>query len=169
MAKKKTDVKTQTQEKEMSTTTTNPPKTLLQTLYEELPSLAADPDRYFGHLNIVADHLSDEGRQDAADALAWMVRFRKRPYSHPDGNSYAWFDESMVAPGLGDPESDVPAGLYKALEGGKAVANHTSFGGLKEAFDAAAAAWVKTAAAGWKADDYTPKPQPEEKKEEEKK
>jgi hypothetical protein len=97
---------------------------------------------------VVADWAEDNQRPDLAECLRWMVRAHKRPYHGASGGA-TWFNAETVAEGLGDPESDIPAVLFKLLEDGKEVANHKSFPSLRAAEEAFQAAWAAARTRGW--------------------
>ena len=100
--------------------------------------------------SIFADWCEDNGRGEA-ECVRWLVDNRKRPYLMPGtGTTATWFNARAVEPGLGDPESDIPEELYKALSGGEEQANHRTFRSLKEAEKALWDAWVRIRAGGWK-------------------
>jgi hypothetical protein len=97
---------------------------------------------------VVADWAEDNNRPELAECLRWMIRQRKRPY-HGASATGTWFNAETVSEGLGDPESDIPAAVYRSLEGGKEVANHKSFPSLRAAEESFQAAWAKARAGGW--------------------
>jgi hypothetical protein len=73
-----------------------------------------------------------------------MGQNTKRPYIKPDSSpGGVWFNAATVAENLGDCESDLPENLFKALEGGKEVANHKVYPSVKEAEESFYAAWKK--------------------------
>jgi hypothetical protein len=98
---------------------------------------------------VLADWCEDNSLSEEAACLRWMVEQRKRPY-HAAERGATWFNADTVSPGLGDPESDIPGALFKALEGGKEVANHKSFPSVRDAEESFLAAWGKARKAGWK-------------------
>ena len=98
---------------------------------------------------VLADWYDDNDQADPAACLRWMIRHKKRPY-HGARQGATWFNANTVAPGLGDPESDIPEELFRLLEGGKEVANHKSFPSLREAEEALLSAWAQAQQTGWK-------------------
>jgi uncharacterized protein (TIGR02996 family) len=98
---------------------------------------------------VLADWFEDNNQTEAAACLRWMIRNQKRPY-HGANRGATWFNADTVAPGLGDPESDIPGDLFKLLEGGKEVANHKSFTALRDAEESILAAWARAREGGWK-------------------
>ncbi len=64
---------------------------------------------------VLADWFEENGRQDVADCLHWMVRHHKRPY-HSDRGTYHWFNIERVTT-ASDPESDIPEPVYRKLTG----------------------------------------------------
>lgn len=99
--------------------------------------------------NLLADWFDDNNLPDEAECLRWMLEHQKRPY-HGSSPQASWFNKDTISPGLGDPESDVPGGVYQHLEGGKVTANHRTFDTLEAAEKAFLAAWVKARKGGWK-------------------
>lgn len=99
---------------------------------------------------MIADWCEDNDRPDEAAALRWMVKHQKRPYHGTTSRSATWFNAETIGPGLGDPESDLPEPVFAQLEGGKPVANHMTYPGLREAEEAFLAAYVKARKQGWK-------------------
>jgi hypothetical protein len=88
------------------------------------------------------------GGHEAASALRWMARNRKRPY-RSSGFAYTWFNANMIDPGLGDPESDIPGKLYERLLSGEETANHKSYRTLRAAEEDFFQAWTAARAGGW--------------------
>src|SRR5947208_9118 len=112
-----------------------------------LDDLAQNPDDR-SLRGVVADWAEDNNRPDLAACLRWMIKHGKRPY-HGSSGGATWFNAETVSPGLGDPESDIPAALYKQLQGGKEVANHKSFPTLRAAEESFQAAWSAARADVW--------------------
>jgi hypothetical protein len=97
---------------------------------------------------VVADWAEDNDRADLAACLRWMIKNEKRPYHGSTGGA-TWFNAETVSDGLGDPQSDIPAALFKLLEGGKEVANHKSFPSLRAAEESFQSAWAAARTRGW--------------------
>jgi len=98
---------------------------------------------------VLADWCEDNDLSEQAACLRWMIRHHKRPY-HGTQQRATWFNADTIAPGLGDPESDLPGELFRLLEGGKEIANHKSYDTLREAEESLLAAWSKARQSGWK-------------------
>jgi hypothetical protein len=97
--------------------------------------------------SMLADWCEDHHRHPEAECLRWAVKNGKRCYS--DGGQGAWFNAKTIAPGMGDPESDLPEELYKQLEGGATTANHMNFESAELAERKLLSAWAKAREAGW--------------------
>jgi len=98
--------------------------------------------------SIVADWCEDNQETQRAECLRWMIKHKKRPYPSSAGKA-TWFNADKISPGLGDPESDIPEGLFKHLDGGNQAANHRTYGNFPESEEAIQQAWVKARAGGW--------------------
>ncbi len=109
--------------------------------------LAESPDDW-ALRNVFADWCAENDRQGVAACLLWMVRRKKRPYRGSGGRG-TWFNADTISPGLGDPESDIPAAVFGLLEGGQAVANHKAYSTLAKAEEAFYAAWQRAREGGW--------------------
>ncbi len=112
--------------------------TILDHFLQDLAKTPSDWD----FLGLVADWAEDNDQPYLAECLRWMIRQRKRPNLDVSGTG-TWFNAETIPEGLGDPESDVPAVLYKLLEGGNEIAHHKMFPTVREAEKALLMAWVK--------------------------
>jgi hypothetical protein len=119
----------------------------LESLYETLSRAPNDWETR----GILADWYEDAGQQAVAEALRWMVRERKRPYS-AQGRSYHWFNAVRVSTDS-DSESDLPEPLYLQLtarEGlGTVFRDYTS---LREAEEDFYRAFGEARRLGWTGD-----------------
>jgi hypothetical protein len=98
--------------------------------------------------NIFADWLEDNNEHDASECVRFTAAERKWPYSHAAATAEqsvaaAWFNAGKITAGMGHESSDLPEDLYKALEGGKEIANHRLYPSLREAEEALVASWKK--------------------------
>src|SRR5262249_16172742 len=83
---------------------------MLETFYEDLNKKPED----WSLRGVVADWYEDNGQLEGATAQRWMVQNHKRPY-HGSSGTFTWFNLDSIDPGLGDPESDIPGGIYQHL------------------------------------------------------
>ena len=98
--------------------------------------------------SVLADWYEEAGQQDAADAIRWLVRHRKRPFRGSNG-TYHWFNEGRKTNDT-DPESDLPEPLYLALAGKEGVPqSFRDYDTLRAAHEDFHRAWRAARDNGW--------------------